>query len=367
MKIDLTCDLWGYLATTPKTVVMYGMGNGADKILCACREKGIEVSDFFASDGFVRGHSFHGKTVKSWSEIKELYGAENVVVLLSFGSSRPEVLENIDRIAVEAELLAPDVPAFGNGLFDLAFFEAHRKELETTWEMLADEESRRIFEDVILFKLTGRISYLKDAVSDPEEVMRTLVEPNSVRTALDLGAYNGDTVRDLLAHSRMVERIYAMEPDARNFKKLKAYAEGETRAEILPVEAGAWSEDTTLYFDASGNRNASAGQNRSESLSRRKVRLKEVRGMKPDSVLGGERVDYIKYDVEGSEREALIGSTETVKAWYPTLLVSLYHRNEDLFSLPLMIRERFPKYQKFFIRRFAGIPAWDLNLYVMRG
>ena len=89
--------------------------------------------------------------------------------------------------------------------------------------------------------------------------------------------------------------------------------------------------------------------------------------MKPDSVLGGERVDYIKYDVEGSEKEALIGSMETVKACYPTLLVSLYHRNEDLFSLPLMIRERFPKYQKFFIRRFAGIPAWDLNLYVMRG
>ena len=54
-------DLWSHLAATDKSIVMYGMGNGADKILSVCRERGIEVKDFFASDGFVRGHSFYGK------------------------------------------------------------------------------------------------------------------------------------------------------------------------------------------------------------------------------------------------------------------------------------------------------------------
>ena len=61
MHFSIDRDLWEYLAATDKTVVMYGMGNGADKILAVCAEKGIVVSDFFASDGFVRGHFFHGK------------------------------------------------------------------------------------------------------------------------------------------------------------------------------------------------------------------------------------------------------------------------------------------------------------------
>ena len=39
---------------------------------------GIEVSDFFASNGFVRGHSFHGKTVLSFSQIKEKYKGKEI-------------------------------------------------------------------------------------------------------------------------------------------------------------------------------------------------------------------------------------------------------------------------------------------------
>ena len=81
-------DLWNYLKSQKKkSIVMYGMGNGADKILDVCDSYGITVCDFFASDGFVRGHAFHGKVVLSYSEIKEKYGADNIIVLLSFASS----------------------------------------------------------------------------------------------------------------------------------------------------------------------------------------------------------------------------------------------------------------------------------------
>ena len=364
--MDVICerDLWEYLADTNKRIVMYGMGNGADKILKACDAKGITVSDFFASDGFVRGHFFHGKKVLTWGEVKQKYGAENIIALLSFGTSRPEVLENIFRIAGEAELYAPDVPAFGDGLFDRAFFELHRAELEEVETLLCDEESRRIFENVIKFKLTGDIRCLAIAESDPVEAMETLVRPKEIRVAADLGAYNGDTVRELLrACGGSVKTVYAMEPDARNFRKLQAYAEEERRANVIPVAVGAWSEMTMLYFDGSGNRNASFGSNRSDTLADRPVKLTEINADTLDRVLDGAAVDYIKYDVEGSEREALLGSAGTVRAYMPTLLVSLYHRNEDIFDLPLLIKREFPAYRGFYMRRFAGIPAWDLNLY----
>ena len=62
-------ELWTVLQNTRLPIVMYGMGNGADKILEVLDKKEIAVSDFFASDGFVRGHSFHGKRVLSFEEI----------------------------------------------------------------------------------------------------------------------------------------------------------------------------------------------------------------------------------------------------------------------------------------------------------
>ena len=79
-------DMWLRLKETQKPILMYGMGNGADKILAELEKRGIEVSGFFASDGFVRGHNFHGKRVLSYSEAKEKFGS--FIVLLAFGSSR---------------------------------------------------------------------------------------------------------------------------------------------------------------------------------------------------------------------------------------------------------------------------------------
>ena len=162
-------DLWQYLQQTKKTVVLYGMGNGADKILNICGRFGIEIADFFASDGFVRGHSFHGKTVLSYSQIKEKYGKENLIVLLSFASSLPSVLSLIDSVAAECELYAPDVPVCGDNLFNMEFARAHREELLKAYDLLADEESKKIYENVIAYKLTGRIDYLRQRTAKGQE------------------------------------------------------------------------------------------------------------------------------------------------------------------------------------------------------
>jgi hypothetical protein len=97
-------DLWSYLKENKKPVLLYGMGLGADKIIKVCEEKGVEISDFFASDGFVRGHSFHGKVVLSYSEAKEKYG--NFIVLLSFASSLPDVIELIKKVASDTRWMA---------------------------------------------------------------------------------------------------------------------------------------------------------------------------------------------------------------------------------------------------------------------
>ena len=195
MNFDIKTDLWQYLSSTDKKIVMYGMGNGADKILDICDRYGIEIADFFASDGFVRGHSFHGKTVLSYSALKEKYGAENIIVLISFASSLPDVLSLFDRVDSECETYAPDVPVCGAELFNMEFFNSHKAEFEAAYSLLADDVSRDIFGKVVSYKLSGRISYLRHAVTERDETFSLL---GDIRAAADLGAYNGDTARELI-------------------------------------------------------------------------------------------------------------------------------------------------------------------------
>ena len=352
MNFPYQTDLWSYLRETEKTVVLYGMGNGADKILAICEQNGIEVADFFASDGFVRGHSFHGKVVLSYSAVKEKYGAHHLIVLLSFASSLPDVLSLFDRVDAECEMYAPDVPVCGDTLFDLSFVRAHRAELQAAYDLLADDESRRIFEKVLQYKLSGKISYLRQAESDKDEVYRTLLSAESIERAVDLGAYNGDTVRELMRYAPKLRSVWAMEPDRRNFRKLSEFSESLSCPTVYATHAAAWSERTTLSFADTGNRNSGAFA---------KGKQIEIDALPPDEIVGDAPIDYIKYDVEGAEREALLGSRAIIERSHPRLLVSIYHRSEDLFALPLLVHEIDPSY-RLYLRRYPYVPAWDLNL-----
>ena len=345
-------DMWDTLAASDKKAVMYGMGNGADKILAVCDRYGIEVCDFFASDGFVRGHSFHGKRVLSYSEIKEKYGVENVNVLLSFASSLPDVISNFKRINSECSLYAPDVPVCGDTLFTLDFARKHADKLRLVYELLADEHSKRIFKNVIYYKLTGKIDYLFEAESDKDEVYSSLLRADTIKSYADLGAYNGDTIRELLRYAPALERVKAFEPDRRSFRKLCEYCDTVSSPVIDKINAAAWNGDTVLTFGDEGNRNSGL-------FARGKT--VEVTATSLDKVLDSLSVDYVKYDVEGCEHEAIEGSLKTILSFKPKLLVSVYHRSEDIFALPLQIHRIRPDY-KLYLRRFTYVPAWDLDL-----
>ena len=123
-----------------------------------------------------------------------------------------------------------------------------------------------------------------------------------------------------------------------------------------PINAAAWNKNTTLKFQKSGSRSSSADN----SYGRGKVI--DIPAVSVDSVLGGSSATFMKLDVEGSEREALDGAADTISKYKPKLLLSLYHRTEDLLDLPLKIMEMNSKYS-LYLRHHPYIPAWDTNLY----
>ena len=103
---EFECDVWQTLKRSKLPILIYGMGNGADKIISVFESYGIEYADVFASDGFVRGHSYRGKRVLSYSEACEIYKDEFDIVV-SFGTKLPDVIERICALEEKHRVFLP--------------------------------------------------------------------------------------------------------------------------------------------------------------------------------------------------------------------------------------------------------------------
>ena len=339
-------ELWTYLKSVEKPVILYGMGNGADKIIKVLESYGIEFDGVFASDGFVREKYFHGKKIMSYSEIKKIFPES--VVLLCFGSARPEVIENVLRIAGEQELYAPEVPVIGSGLFTKEFYEENKEKFEFVYSRLADDLSRKTFENIINFKLSGKIKYLFDCQVSDDEPYESFLKLDSNETYLDLGAYNGDTVIDFKSRVKDYNRIIAAEPDTKNFKKLVKNTEAFKNTECCNVAISNYCGEAP--FSMNGGRNSCAGGEKTVMFS------------SVDNLVKDSAVTYIKMDLEGEEENAIKGALNTIKKNKPKMLISAYHRTDDFIKLPEAVFGIRNDY-KLYIRHFKSLPDWDTNFY----
>ncbi|HRR77046.1 MAG TPA: FkbM family methyltransferase [Ruminococcus sp.] len=342
-----TC--WSRLKAETRPIFIYGMGDGALKIMAVFREIGITVAGIFASDDFVRGHSFEGYRVHKLSEIEEM--VDDFVVVLAFAAGYQEIVDKIHEIAARHTLYVPDVPVVGRGLFTYDYCIENADKIQQVYDSLADEYSRKVYANIINFKISGKIEYLSSVTTPKEEIYRKIIKPSMNEVYVDLGAYNGDTIRELLEFTRgTYNSIYALEPDKKNFKKLAKFVDGMHR--VYAFNAAAWCVDGELPFAAKAGRQSAITASSENMVAARSV----------DSILGKKPATIIKMDVEGFEREAIWGASLTISHYSPKMMVSLYHRNEDIFELPLLIKALNPRY-KLYIRHQLYIPAWETNLY----
>ena len=345
--------LWERLQSESRPVVLYGMGNGAEKAFAECKRRGIAVSGVFASDGFVRGQTFLGFRVETLAQVEARLG--DFVILLCFGSFLPDVMAHIDGVSQKHTLYAPDLPLFGGGIWDREYAIAHAGELEEAYSLLADELSRKVFVHLFAYRMTGKLVHLSACESEREEMYR-LLKVGEDESFFDLGAYDGDTVRELLAYTGGKFRsVTAVEPDPKNRRKLvqkmEAFAPGfcdDPRFTL--VEGGVSSSDGEEWFDNAAGRNSSLSEN-----GKLKVPVYSV-----DSLTRGKRCTLIKMDVEGAEAGALSGAEQTLRLMKPRLLFSAYHRTEDIFALPLLLHRIEPGY-RICLRHQPYYPAWEVN------
>lgn len=338
-----TDSSWEKLKNSTYPVAVYGTGNGADKVFAEFYRLKITPQYVAASDSFARNRTFHGYTVLPLSELRQR--ESKLTVALCFASAREEVIGNIQSLAKEQSVVMPSVPVYGDDIFNKEYLKSHLNEICKAYEKLADEKSKEVFKSLIEFQITGDLNLMFDCETPKEEAL-SLLSLSKNENYLDLGAYRGDTVDELVNFAGGYSEITAIEPDIRSFKKLCEHCENMHNVTLL--NAAVSDKCETLFF--SGNKGRGGGLN---------AKGKEIKAVTVDSL--NKPFTYIKADTEGAEMQMLRGAVNTLKQ-KPKLNIAAYHRSEDIFSLVNKISEINPEYQ-IFIRHHRHISFWDTNLY----
>ena len=368
-------NVWATLKNCREPIVLYGMGNAADRVLDEFARRGITAAGVMASDDFCRYQSFRGFTVKKQSDFEEEFAFSVsprssmqslsrrsvtapftkgslcgcFTIALCFGSDLPDVMTHIYDVAEQHTVLVPNIPVVGDILMDESYLEAHKDAITRAYELLADEASRAVFKGALDFFYTGRLEILPSIESEKDAVFRDILRLRDERY-LDLGAFRGDTVDEFLRYTDGYESITAVEPNPKNFGKLQEHIAVIRNAKAL--HAGIADKEGRMYITKGSGRMAALN---ADSGVEAAVTTVDAIGCRPT---------YIKADVEGMESAMLKGAERTIRELKPKLNIAAYHRTGDFFELILQIHQIDPDYQ-IYLRKHPYIPCWDLNIYAV--
>jgi FkbM family methyltransferase len=239
------------------------------------------------------------------------------------------------------------------------YVESHHKEVAAAEGLWADEESRAQYRGFIALRHSG--------VFDPRlnpRPQETQYFPSDVPHWLnsgpvrlvDCGAYEGDTLEQMIAASLQIEASAHFEPDLRNFAGLVRRVRGLRKDLSGPVML--WPCAVT---DRSGIVSFSSGLDEASGVS--DDGQTNVTAVALDDVLAGWRPTLIKMDIEGSELEALCGARHIITESRPSLAVSVYHRPDHLWRIPLMLASWAELGGYRFYLRSHGFNGFDTVLY----
>ena len=340
-------NVWTALKNCREPIILYGMGNAADRVLDAFERRKIHAAGVMASDDFCRYQQYRGFTVKKESDfIREL---GDFTVALCFGSSLPDVMRHIYEVAERHTLLAPNIPVVGDVLMDDDYLERYREDIKNAYALLADEQSRRVFKGALDFAYTGRLRYLKTIESGKDEAFSSILRLKNERY-LDLGAYRGDTVDEFLRYTDGYESITAVEPHPKNFQKLTAHTASLQNCTL--INAGIADNAGVMTIGKKAGRMSALGDENGTQIP---VTTVDEIGCSPT---------YIKVDIEGMESAMLNGARQTIQICKPKLNLAAYHRTGDFFSLILQLHAIRPDC-RIYLRKHPYIPCWDLNIYAV--
>jgi len=178
---------------------------------------------------------------------------------------------------------------------------------------------------------------------------------------VDCGAFIGDTVASYVnTINYKYKRIYIYEISKKSIVEIKKNL--KDLPNIVINHKGTGDKNTTMDLiglDEPHQANALSETDINPVTQRSEYKKQEtVKVVRLDDDIK-EPVTHIKIDVEGMDKETLLGASGLIKKYHPKLHVDSYHKLEDLVDIPWLIREIDPSYT-LYMRIYSLYPFDNL-------
>ncbi len=227
-------------------------------------------------------------------------------------------------------------------------------------EIFTFEEDKAVYNMVCNYYLNKNLypiqHYVKDKFGlslarpfDNERQYLDFINKDAIKIMVDAGMSSGLECLMFKKHFKNIKKIYGFEPIYEKTKDeiLDFYITKDIpELKILPY--GLWNKKDTVMFNLAHVRacaNINGTNKRGEEIIIKTISLKDFK-----EEYNVDKIDYIKFDIEGAELEVLKSSEEIILKDRPQMAISIYHQDgQDLIDIPLYLKT-FLKDQNYIIR-----------------
>ncbi len=225
-------------------------------------------------------------------------------------------------------------------------------------KMFNDQLSQELYWGKLLYRITHNPLYISSA--DYPEYFHPSCRPEQGDCIIDAGAFDGDTLKIFWDSLNGHCTIISFEPDPQNFKNLSNRISEIPKFKGKAFNMGLWEEEKDVSFIANGNVNASVEGVRLPCLGNTTVKVTSIDSICRKTFI---KPSFIKLDVEGAEQAVIRGGESIMRHLKPKMAICAYHNYDDLWELPIMIKENNPDYQLALGHQSDQFPHWDTVLY----
>lgn len=317
------------ICITDKKIIMFGAGSGADRIL---DNYNYSVSYIVDNNIKKQGKKYRGIDIESPDKIMN-EDLDNTVILISsvFVKSIVKQLQEYGCKYI-----------FSRKLMNYEERKIKPEDMVYVYEVrdiLADKKSESVFMEIVERRNKKQLD-----CSDLIENEKTQYFDNDIvsnckdEVFIDGGAFIGDTIEDFEKWANTgYKKIYAYEADLDNYKILQKISQNNKK--IRCINKALWNKKEKLKFTSDKSRSL---------LTDDGIVVVEA---EPLHVETGDKVTFIKLDIEGAELEALEGMKDIILENRPKLAICIYHKYDDLWKIPQYIHQLVPEY-RLYVRHY---------------
>lgn len=306
-----------------------------------------QLINHFNIEGLINDFSNESHTSSGLPILKSSDVSGDAIVVNCSSSISPVSTFNAMKDTGIPVLNVIDIINASNGLLELPWFvDEFRKdyaenkgEYSDIFSMLSDEESKQTFIDVVGYRLSANIDYMKNyKVRLTDQYFESFMNYHG-ETFVDAGGYDGDTTEEFIKRYPDYKKVFLFEPSEINIRKAKKRLKGYRDIEYLPI--GLSDKCETLQFDPAAGSSSSISETATSTIE-----------VKPLDTVLKEPVSFIKMDLEGWEMKALEGCRQHIIDEKPKLAIAVYHKASDFRDVPRMICNLNSDY-KVYLRHYT--------------